>query len=49
MTWIWLSMTDYEGLTISYLCMQGYDDILEKIPDSYATKVIKIINYIGLF
>ena len=45
MTWVWMSMIDYEGLTISDLSLQGYDDI----PDSVATKVIKSINYIGLF
>ena len=49
MTWVWLSMIDYEGLTIFYLCLQGYDDIPNEIPDSDATKVIKSINYIGLF
>ena len=42
-------MIDYEGLTISNLCLQGYDDIPEEILDLDATKVIKSINYIGLF
>ena len=49
MTWVWFSMIDYEGLAISDLRLHGYDDILEEIPDSDATKVIKSINYIGIF
>ena len=42
-------MIECEGLTISNLCLQGYDGIPEEIIDSDATKVIKSINYIGLF
>ena len=49
MTRVWLSMIECEGLTISDICLQGYDDISGEILDSDATKVIKSINYIGLF
>ena len=36
MTWVWLSMIDCEGLTISELCLQGDDDIPKEILDSDA-------------